>query len=114
MTSRTENELSTDLTEDLFQHVKITRENETNDEADLVLDHCYYDGHFLGWAHQLCNTRRRTSNFTPMVDLNIKKYDIHHICLALAECEPETKIEVILSTDENYISLSVGVFIKKL
>ena len=35
-----------------------------------------------------------------------------HTCLALAECEPETKFEVIPSTDENYISLSVGVFIK--
>ena len=42
----------------------------------------------------------------------IKKYDIHHISLALAECEPETKFEVIPSTDENYISLYVGVFIK--
>ena len=88
-------------------------ENEINDEAELVLDHCHYDGHFLGWAHQLCNTRRRTSNFTPMIGHNIKKYDIHHICLALAECEPETKFEVIPSTDENYISLPVGVFIKK-
>ena len=47
-----------------------------------------------------------------MIDHNIKKYDIHPICLELAECEPETKFEVIPSTDENYISLSVGVFIK--
>ena len=47
-----------------------------------------------------------------MIGHNIKKYDIHHICLALAECEPETKFEVIASTDENYISLSVEVFIK--
>ena len=54
-------------------------ENEINDEAELVLDHCHYDGRFLGWAHQLCNTRRRTSNFTPMIGHNIKKYDIHHI-----------------------------------
>ena len=28
-------------------------ENETNDEAELVLDHCHYDGHFLWWANQL-------------------------------------------------------------
>ena len=47
-----------------------------------------------------------------MIDHNIKKYDIHHICLALAECEPETKFEVIPSLDENYISFSVGVLIK--
>ena len=28
-------------------------ENEINDEAELVLDPCHYDGHFLGCAHQL-------------------------------------------------------------
>ena len=43
-----------------------------------------------------------------------KKCDIYHICLALAECEPETKFEVIPSPDENYVSLSVGVFIKNI
>ena len=48
-----------------------------------------------------------------MISQNIKKSDIHQICLALAECEPEMKFEVIPSTDENYISPSVGVFIKK-
>ena len=69
-------------------------ENEINDEAELVLGHCHYEGHFLGWAHQLCNPRRRTSNFTPMIGHNIKKYDIHHICLALAECEPETNLKL--------------------
>ena len=42
-------------------------ENEINDAAELVLDHCHYDCHFLGWAHQLGNTRRKTSNFTPMI-----------------------------------------------
>ena len=48
-----------------------------------------------------------------MIGYNIKKYDIDHICLALAECGPETtKFEVIPSTDENCISLSVGVYIK--
>ena len=47
-------------------------ENEINDEAELVLDHCHYDGHFLGWAHQLYNTRRRTSNFTPIIGHIIK------------------------------------------
>ena len=82
-------------------------ESETNDEAELVLDHCHYDSHFLGWAYQLCNTRRRTSNFTPMIGHNIKKYDIHHICLALAECEPETKSELyLLRTKFIYHTLS--------
>ena len=46
-----------------------------------------------------------------MTDHNIVKNDIHHIYFALVECEPETKFEII-TTDENYISLSVGVIIK--
>ena len=48
-----------------------------------------------------------------MIGHNIRKYDIHHICIALAECEPETKFEVIPSTEEKNISVSVGV-IKKI
>ena len=44
-------------------------ENEINNEAELVLEQF----HFLGWAHQLCNTRRRTSNATPMIGHYIKK-----------------------------------------
>ena len=37
---------------------------------------------------------------------------IFMVYVALAELEPEAKFEVIPSTDKNYISLSVGVFIK--
>ena len=47
-----------------------------------------------------------------MIGHNIRKHDIHHICLPLEECEPETKLDVILSTDENFMSFSAGVFIK--
>ena len=47
-----------------------------------------------------------------MIGHNIKKYDIQHRCVTVAECEPETKFEVIPSTGKNYISLSVGLLIK--
>ena len=38
-----------------------------------------------------------------MIGHSIKKYGIHYIFIALAECEPETKFEFIPSADKNYI-----------
>ena len=79
------------------------------DEIDL--DHCHYSGKFLGWAHEKCNRLRRNINFTPVVGHNIQNYDLHHICLALNNCEPTTTISVIPATDEKYISMTFGVLI---
>ena len=74
--------------------------------------HCHFSGKFLGWAHEKCNLARRTVNFTPVIGNNIQNYDLHHICLALHECEPTSTMSVIPSTDEKYISLSIGDLIK--
>ena len=73
-----------------------------NDEKD-------YSGEFLGWAHPQCNRLRRTSKFIPVIGHNIQIYDLHHICLALQECEPSTRISVIPATDEKYVSMQLGV-----
>ena len=81
-------------------------------EHEKCLDHCHFSGKFLGWAHEKCNLARRTVNFTPVIGHNIQNYDLLHICLALHECEPTITMSVIPSTDEKYISLSIGVLIK--
>ena len=84
-----------------------------NDKKDL--DHCHYSGEFLSWAHpqcnplRRCNRLRRTSKFIPVIGHNIQNYDLHHICLAMQECEPSTTISVIPATDEKYISMQLGV-----
>ena len=65
----------------------------------------------MGWAHEKCNRAKRYVNFTPVVGHNIQNYDLHHICLALNDCESTTTMKVILSTDENYISMTFGVLI---
>ena len=78
-----------------------------NDEKEL--DHCHYSGEFMGWAHPQCHRLRRTSKFIPVIGHNIQNYDLHHICLALQESEPSTTISVIPATDENYISMQLGV-----
>ena len=41
----------------------------------------------------------------------IKTYGLHHICLALNNCEPTATISVIQSTDEKIISMTFGVLI---
>ena len=46
-----------------------------------------------------------------MVGHNIQIYDLHHICLALNNCESTTTIKVIPSTDEKYIAMTFGVLI---
>ena len=80
-------------------------------EHEKCLDHCHFSGKILGWAHEKCNLARRTVNFAPVIGHNIQNYDLHHICLALHECEPTSTTSVIPSTDEKYISLSIGVLI---
>ena len=47
-----------------------------------------------------------------MVGQNIQNYDLHHICLALQSCEPNTTVSVIPSTDEKYISMNSGVLVE--
>ena len=80
-------------------------------ENTIDLYHCHYSGKFLGWAQAKCNRSRRIINFTPVVVHNIQNYDLHHICLALNNCEPTTAISVMPSTDEKYISMTFGVLI---
>ncbi|XP_075250893.1 uncharacterized protein LOC142343091 [Convolutriloba macropyga] len=86
--------------------------SETEDPENTIdLDHCHYSGKFLGWAHEKCNRLRRNINFTPVVGHNIQNYDLHHICLALNNCEPTTTISLIPATDKKYISMTFGVLI---
>ena len=81
-----------------------------DDSVDVkVLDHCHYTGKFLGYAHNMCNLKRRTLNFIPIVAHNLSNYDLHPLCKKLHEFDKKCKIDVIPSTDEKYISLSVGV-----
>ena len=78
-------------------------------EDDKVVDHCHYSGKFLGFAHPECNLKRKTINFIPVVAHNSSNYDLHHVCLYNHKFKPGCKIDVIPSTDEKYITLTVGV-----
>ena len=90
------------------------RDNKEAFDADnqIVLDHCHFSNKFLGWSHSQCNLARRTINFTPVIAHNLRNYDLHHVCLALSDCEVGTTIHVIPNTEEKFVSLSMGVFVK--
>ena len=74
-----------------------------------VLDHCHYSGEFLSWAHNTCNLKRRSLNFTPVVAHNLSNYDLHHICQAIQYCSSNSKLQVIPQTDEKYVCLIIRV-----
>ena len=78
-------------------------------EDDKVVDHCHYSGKFLGFAHPEGNLTRKTVNFIPVMAHNLSNYDLHHVCLYIHKFKPGCKTEVIPSTDEKYITLTVGV-----
>ena len=91
----------------------ICEEEFLDTEDDKVLDHCHYSGDFLGFAHSNCNLKRQTINFIPVVAHNLSNYDLHPLCRKLNEFDKNCKIQVIPSTDEKYISLSVGVPVRQ-
>ena len=76
------------------------------------LDHCHSSGKFLGWTNDKCNLARGNINFISVVGHSLQNYDMHHMCLALNECDSRSKIMVIPSIDDKYFSLIIGVFVK--
>ena len=83
---------------------------ETDDEK--VLDHCHFWGQFRGYAHNECNLKRRTLDYTPVIAHNMMNYDLHHIVKTLHSATANLKIEVIPTNDEKFIALNYGVYIE--
>ena len=79
----------------------------------MVVDHCHVTNKFLGWAHQDSNLARRTPNFTPVIAHNLSNYDMHAIVKALHNANMKNQFSVVPSTDKNYISLTMSVWIKE-
>ena len=77
-------------------------------EEDKVVNHCHYSGKFLGFAHPVCNLKRKTLTFISVMAHNLSNYDLHHVCLYIHKFKSDCKIEVIPSTDEKYITLTIG------
>ena len=78
-------------------------------EDDKVIDHCHYSGKFLGFEHPGRNINRKTTNFIPVIAHNSSNYDLHHVCMYIHKFKPGCKHDVIPSTDNKYMTLSIGV-----
>ena len=83
-----------------------------NIDNEKVLDHSYFNGPFIGYAHCECKLKRKTLNYTPGIAHNMMNYDLHHIVKSLHSASKSTKIEVIPTNDEKFIALNFGVFIE--
>ena len=79
----------------------------------MVVDHCHVAYKFLGCAYQDCNLAKRTANFTPVIAHSLSNYDMHAIVTALYNANMKNQFSVVPSTDENYISLTMSVWIKE-
>ena len=64
-----------------------------SESEEKCLDHCHPSGKFLGWTHDKCNLTRRNINYSPVVGHNLQNYNMHHICLALNECDSRSIVQ---------------------
>ena len=81
---------------------------------DEDLDHCHYSGVFLGYAHNQCNSKRRSFNYVPVIANNFSNYDIHHLCKNLHEFDSECRLDIIPLTAEKHVTLSIGIKVNSL
>ena len=82
-------------------------------DTEKVLDHCHSTGKFFGYAHNECNPKRRTINYTPIIAHNMMDYDLHHIVKAIHIASGTTKFDVIAIKDEKFIALNFCIFTEK-
>ena len=63
--------------------------NDFFDNGQVVLDHFHYTNKFLGWPHNECNIKRKTTNYTPVVAHIFSNFDLSFIIKALAKRDSE-------------------------
>lgn len=74
------------------------------DNNKKVRDHDHLTGFFRGAACNNCNINYKLPNFIPVVIHNLSRYDSHFIIPELGRDEGE--IDVLATTNENFISFS--------
>ena len=77
-----------------------------------VIHHDHFTGEICGVAHNSCNLKLRTKNFTRIFFHNLSKYDAHHL-LKYIEIQLDEKLTVIPCNSETYISFSFFVPVGK-
>lgn len=70
-----------------------------------VRDHCHITGAYRGPAHNGCNLKFRESRTIPVIFHNLSGYDSHFIIHEIAN-RFAGEINIIASTDQNYVSFT--------
>ena len=74
-----------------------------------VRDHCHLTRKYRGAAHNVCNLKRRTRDFIPVIFHNLEGYDSHLFIKNLGVTEGN--INCIPKNEEKYISFSKGIVV---
>ena len=83
-----------------------------SESKEKSLDYCHSSGKFQGWIHDKRNLARRNINCIPVIRFNLRNYDMHHICLALNECDSRSTIQINPSTDQKQVPIIIGEVVK--
>ena len=78
---------------------------------DRVRDHCHLPGKFRGADHEVCNLKYKVPKFFTVVFHNLSGYDSHLFIKTLGNSEGD--ISCIPNSEENYISFTKQVIVKK-
>ena len=103
--------IMTQENEEDFKNNNICRFCEKNIESDKVRDHCHSTGEYRGPSHNVCkiNVKKKDSNFIPFAFHNFSNYDCHMFFKKLVDLKKDkVKFEIILKTNEEYISVRYG------
>ena len=74
-----------------------------------VLDHCHYDGAYVGPAHAECNWLRKSQTSTPIYIHNLVSYDSHFLIGGLKNLD-KSKVSGIPHNLEKFKTLTIGQF----
>ena len=94
-----------------FKNNKICRFCETNNESDIVRDHCHLTGKYRGPAHNTCNinVKQKNSNFIPFNFQNLSNYDSHMFFKKMVDKKKDkVEFDIIPKTNEENISVTYG------
>ena len=93
-----------------FDNKNICRFCEKNNESDKVGDHCHLTGKYRSPAHNICNINvsQQYSKIIPFNFHSFSNYDCHMFFKRLVDLKKNKKFEIILKTNEKYISVRYG------
>jgi hypothetical protein len=80
----------------------------STDSNDKVRDHCHRTGCYRGAAHSACDLNYVFKRYLPTAFHHLQGYDSRSVIKQAFEIEKDEKIDVIPSSGEKFMTLSIG------